>query len=125
MDWSASISPKAKFKVIPTAIGSFGFALAVGGTYDFSVGDTTSTFAYVPATLRLSEAWRININAGWRHDRETDRQLATYGVGVDWRMTPTVTLTAEMVGEVGRTTDTPSDTQPREQVGLRSRPGAP
>ena len=29
MDWSASISPKAKFKVIPTAIGSFGFALAV------------------------------------------------------------------------------------------------
>lgn len=120
--WSASISPKAKLRVIPTAIGSFGFALAVGGTYDFSAGDTTSVFAYVPATLRLSEVVRINLNAGWRQDRETDRHLATYGAGLDWRMTQTVTLTIETFGELGPETATASETQPRYQAGLRYRP---
>jgi hypothetical protein len=56
-------------------------------------------------------------------DRTADRQFATYGLGVDWRTPDNVwTLTAEVFGQAGNSTDTASVTQPRFQLGLRWRP---
>lgn len=122
-EWATTISPKAKAKLVPTAIGSFGFAFAAGATYDATAADMSNLFAYVPATLRLSEVVRINVNAGWLLDQTIDRHYATYGLGVDWRMTDVLTLTGETFGQAGkRDGDDPSITQPRFQVGLRYRP---
>lgn len=120
-EWSTSLTPKAKFKLVPTAVGSFGFAFVAGTSYDLSARETTSVFAYVPTTLRLSETLRINLNAGWLQDRTTDRHFATYGVGFDLRLTEPLTLTIETFGQAGRD-DTASVVRPRFQAGLRYRP---
>lgn len=122
-EWAATISPKIKAKLVPTAIGSFGFALAAGGTYEFGTREVTSLFAYVPGTLRFSENVRINVNAGWLQDLVADRHFATYGLGLDVRLTETVIFTAETFGQLGGHDPGESATvQPRFQVGLRYRP---
>lgn len=120
-EWSSTLSPKAKFKLLPTAIGSFGFAFVAGNAFDLKSGDMTTVFAYVPGTLRLSEVVRININAGWQQDRAADNHFATYGLGIDWRMTNTWTLTLETFGLAGKG-ESSSETRPRFQSGLRYRP---
>ncbi len=122
-EWASSIGTKAKTKLIPTSIGNFGLAVAGGGAMDLKTGETTSLYAYAPATLRLSEVFRINLNAGWLWDREMDRNFATYGAGFDWKLTDIFTLTAETFGQVTRgDVDPQSVTTPRFQVGLRARP---
>lgn len=120
-EWDTSLTPKAKFRLSPTAIGRFGFAFATGASFDPKAGETTTVFAYVPATLRLSETLRVNLNGGWLQDRSAERHFATYGLSLDWRFTETLTLTLETFGQAGRS-DTPSETQPRYQAGLRYRP---
>jgi len=120
-EWATSIAPKAKTKLVPTQIGSFGLALAAGTSYDLATNESTSIFAYAPATLRLSEVVRVNVNGGWLWDRTVDRHYLTYGVGVDWRFTEILTLTVETFGQAG-SSDDPSVTQPRFQAGLRIRP---
>ena len=83
-DWSTSTAPKAKWNIVPTGIGKFGFAFYAGGSFDALNGDNLTAFAVVPATYRLSETMRININAGWLWDRTVDRHYLTYGLGFDW-----------------------------------------
>jgi hypothetical protein len=124
-EWGTSVAPKVKTNLMPSAIGRFGVALAGGATYDVLTREMTGTFAYVPATLRLSDVVRVNLNAGWLWDRIADRHYLTYGAGVDWRTPDNVwTLTAEVFGQLG---NIPEDTartlvQPRFQLGLRWRP---
>lgn len=120
-DWATTVAPKLKAKLVPTAIGSFGFAFAAGSAYDLTTDELSTVFAYVPATLRLSEIVRININAGWQLDKTTDRNFATYGIGFDWKLTETVILTGETFGLLG-SSDSPYETRPRYQAGLRWRP---
>jgi len=121
-EWGASIAPKFKTNLLPTAIGRFGVAVAGGAMFDMVSRENTGFFAYVPATLRMSEVVRVNLNAGWLWDRITDHHFATYAAGVDYRTADNVwTLTAEVFGQFG-TADTASVTQPRAQLGLRWRP---
>jgi hypothetical protein len=121
VDWTTSLTPKAKTNVVPTAIGSWGWAFAASAAYDAATGENTALFAVVPGTLRLSENWRININPGFLWDRASDRRYFSYGVGVDWRFTEIWTLTGEVFGLAG-SADTPTVTRPRFQAGLRYRP---
>jgi hypothetical protein len=80
-------------------------------------------FATIPATLRLSNVLRINLNAGWEWDRIAGQHYATYGAGLDLRTPDNVwTLTAEVFGQTGATPEVASVAQPRFQVGLRWRP---
>src|SRR6266404_4839643 len=51
-DWSTSIAPKAKWNIVPTGIGKFGFAFYAGGSFDALTGDNLTAFAVVPATYR-------------------------------------------------------------------------
>ncbi len=121
-DWGTSIAPKFKTNILPSAIGRFGVAIAGGAMVDVITRETTGFFAYVPATLRLSEVVRINLNAGWLWDRIADRHYLTYGAGVDWRTPDNVwTLTAELFGQIGDA-DLATTVQPRFQLGLRWRP---
>src|SRR5450631_490742 len=68
-DWSTSVAPKAKWNIVPTGIGKVGFSFYAGGSFDALTGENLTAFAVVPATYRLSETMRINVNAGWLWDR--------------------------------------------------------
>src|SRR5712672_4231465 len=67
-DWSTTIAPKAKTNLVPTGIGKFGFSFFAGGQFDARTGENLFAFAVVPATVRLSETMRINLNGGWLWD---------------------------------------------------------
>lgn len=121
-DWATGLAPKAKLNLAPSGIGIFGVAITATAFYDLAGGANTGFELVVPATVRLSDTVRINLNAGWLWDRTADRNYAFYGAGVDIRTPDNVwTVTAEVFGQIG-STDVPSVTQPRAQVGLRWRP---
>jgi len=121
-EWNTFIAPKFKTNLVPTAIGQWGIAIAGGVIYDSAANDVGGFFAYMPATLRLSEVVRINVDVGWAWDRLADIHYATYVAGVDWRTPDNVwTVTAEVFGLVGNADTTPAK-QPRFQAGLRWRP---
>src|SRR6267143_2222349 len=120
-DWGTSIAPKAKWNLVPTGIGKFGFSFYAGGQFDALTGENLTAFAVVPATYRLSETMRININGGWLWDRTVDRHYLTYGVGFDWKFTDVLQWTIEAFGQAGAS-DTPSVIRPRFQTGVRYRP---
>lgn len=122
-EWSTAAIPKLKTNLVPSAIGSWGIALSGAAAYDLITRENTALFATIPATLRLSNVVRINLNAGWQWDRLADRHYATYGAGTDWRTPDNVwTVTAEMFGQLGAAQDVASLVQPRFQLGLRWRP---
>jgi hypothetical protein len=124
-EWNTTLTPKAKTKIIPTEIGKFGLAISASATYDMMTRENTQININVPATLRLSNVVRINVNAGWQWDRILDRHYVTYGVGVDWRTPDNVwTWTGEIFGQAGADhPDVPTTvTQPRFQTGIRWRP---
>jgi hypothetical protein len=120
-DWTTTIAPKAKWNLVPTGIGKFGVSFYAGGSFDALTGDNLTAFAVVPATYRLSETMRINVNAGWLWDRTVDRHYLTYGVGFDCKFTDVLQWTIEAFGQAGAS-DIPSVVQPRFQTGVRYRP---
>jgi hypothetical protein len=121
-EYGNTATPKIKTRLASGAIGTWGLALAGGAIYDASAGDVTALFAYLPATLRLSEIARINVNAGWLRDRSSGDDHGTYGVGVDLRTRDNVwTLTGEIFGQAVAPAP-PGENQPRYQLGVRYRP---
>jgi hypothetical protein len=121
-EWGTSLGPKFKTNILPSAIGRFGVAVAGGAFFDVITHENTGFYGYLPATLRLSEVVRINLNGGWFWDRVADRHFFIYGAGVDWRTADNVwTLTAEVFGLLG-TAEAKPEIQPRFQLGLRWRP---
>jgi hypothetical protein len=120
-DWSTTIAPKAKWNIVPTGIGKFGVSFYAGGSFDALTGENLTAFAVVPATYRLSETMRINVNAGWLWDRTVDRHYLTYGAGFDWKFTDVLQWTIEAFGQAGAS-NIPSVVQPRFQTGVRYRP---
>jgi len=120
-DWSTTIAPKAKTNLVPTGIGKWGFSFYAGGQFDALTGENLTAFAVVPATFRLSETMRININGGWLWDRTVDRHYLTYGLGFDWKFTEVLQWTIEAFGQAGAA-DISSAVRPRFQTGVRYRP---
>jgi hypothetical protein len=120
-DWSTTIAPKAKMNIAPTGIGRFGFSVFGSASFDAVTGETLTVAAVIPATYRLSETMRINLNGGWLWDRSVDRHYLTYGLGFDWKFTDTLQWTIEGFGQAGAS-DRSSVVQPRLQTGVRYRP---
>src|SRR3954465_13775543 len=120
-DWSTTIAPKAKTNFAPTGIGRGGLSAYGGGSFDAATGEALSAFATIPATFRLSETMRINVNGGWQWDRIFDRHYLTYGIGFDWKFTETLQWTIEAFGQAGQSYD-PNVVRPRFQTGVRYRP---
>jgi hypothetical protein len=120
-DWSTSLAPKAKTNLVPTGIGRFGVSFFAGGSFDALTGENLAAFAVVPATFRLSETMRINLNGGWLWDRTVDRHYLTYGIGYDWKFTDVLQWTIEAYGQAGAS-DIQSVVRPRFQTGVRYRP---
>jgi len=120
--WDTGVIPKLKTNIVPTAIGSWGFAISATASYDLITKENTALAVTVPATLRLSNVVRINLNAGWQIDRTVNRNYFTYGAGFDWRTPDNVwTLTGEVFGQAG-VAEQPGVVEPRFQLGLRYRP---
>src|SRR3954464_11809350 len=120
-EWGNSFQPKLKTNLVPTGIGKFGVSIEAGGAFDAMTGENLTAFAVVPATYRLSETMRINLNGGWLWDRTADRHYLLYGIGWDWKFTNVLQLTLEAFGQAGQA-DVPSATRPRFQAGVRYRP---
>jgi hypothetical protein len=120
-EWSTSIQPKAKMNIIPTGIGKLGVSFYAGGSFDVATGQNLTAFAVIPATYRLSETMRINLNGGWLWDRTIDRHYLLYGLGFDWKFTDTLQWTIEAFGQAGAS-EVPSVVRPRFQTGVRYRP---
>jgi hypothetical protein len=120
-DWSTTFAPKAKMNIVPTGVGKLGFAFSAGGSFDVLTGESLTAFATIPATFRLSETMRINVNGGWLWDRFADRHYLTYGIGFDWKFTETLQWTIEAFGQAGQSHD-PNVVRPRFQTGVRYRP---
>jgi hypothetical protein len=120
-EWSTSFQPKLKTNLVPTGIGKFGVSIEAGGAFDAMTGENLTAFAVVPATYRLSETMRINLNGGWLWDRTADRHYLLYGIGWDWKFTETLQFTVEAFGQAGQV-DVPGVTRPRFQTGVRYRP---
>ncbi len=130
--WASGATPKLKTNLIPTAIGAWGIAASTQASYDLSTGYNTALYATAPATLRLNDTARINLNAGWQWDRLLDRHDLTYGAGFDLRTPNNVwILTGEIFGQLAATRAAivideapPAVTivEPRAQLGLRWRP---
>jgi hypothetical protein len=120
-DWTTSVSPKLKANILPTAIGRFGFAFSATATVDTISREATAFMATIPATLRLSDHMRINLNAGWMLDRVLDAHFFTYGAGFDWIVHGPWIVTAEVFGQTGRG-EFGSVVKPRWQAGVRFRP---
>ena len=120
-DWNSSLAPKAKWNIAPTGVGKLGVSFYAGGAFDPATGESLTAFAVVPATYRLSETMRINVNAGWLWDRSVDRHYLTYGLGFDWKLTDVLQWTIEAFGQAGAS-DVPSVVRPRFQTGMRYRP---
>jgi hypothetical protein len=83
--------------------------------------EATAFMATIPATLRLSDHVRINLNAGWMLDRVLNEHLFTYGAGFDWIVHGPWIVTGEAFGQTGRSSFG-SIVKPRWQAGLRYRP---
>ena len=121
-DWATSVAPKVKLNLAPSGIGIFGVAVTATSAYDLTAGQNTGFAIAVPATVRLSNNMRINLNVGWLWDRAADRHYLTYGAGLDVRTSDNVwTLTTEVFGQAGSAEDS-SVVQPRFQAGVRWRP---
>ena len=123
-EWVNGIVPKFKTNLIPSAIGSWGVALTGTVAYDVTGREIAGYTVTVPATLRLSNVVRINVNAGWLLDRPNSRHYFTYGAGFDWRTPDNVwTLTGEVFGLLGSAEpDNRGQVEPRFQLGIRWRP---
>jgi hypothetical protein len=120
-NWSTTIAPKAKTNLVPTGVGELGFSFYAGGSFDVLTGENLAAFAVVPATFRLSETTRINMNGGWLWDRAHERHYLTYGLGFDWKFTDVLQWTIETFGQAGAA-NVPSLVRPRFQTGVRYRP---
>src|SRR3954451_1370058 len=52
-EWGTSVTPKVKTNLVPTGIGSWGFAISATPTYDLISKENTALAVTVPATLRV------------------------------------------------------------------------
>lgn len=120
-EWSTSIAPKAKINLVPTGVGSLGFSFYAAGAFDALTGENHTVAAVIPATYRLSETTRVNVNGGWLWDRILDKHYFIYGIGFDWKFTDTLQWTIEAFGQAG-SAEAPSTVRPRFQTGMRYRP---
>ena len=121
-DWGSALIAKAKTNLLPVETGKVGLAVIGGSAFDLLTGDYAGSFLNVPATYTASESFKVNLNAGWIYNRDSNRHSATYGAGVEWIPGKPFTIIAEVFGVLTPNPEARTVTDPRFQVGLRITP---
>ena len=122
-EWNTIVGPKAKTKIIPSAIGSFGLAISGQAFYDLTTAKTSRSWSTFRPPCGSRTSCGSTSTAAGSGTASSIVITSTYGLGVDWRTPDNVwTLTAEVFGQVGAEQEISTITQPRFQTGLRWRP---
>lgn len=123
-EWGTGLSLKAKTNIIPLEGNRFGLGISASTGWDLLSGENVGFAINVPATFELSEQVKINLNAGWLHERGDELNWFTWGAAVEWNFVKPLTLIAEVFGQVGDLPPAISDKvrEPRAQAGLRYTP---
>ena len=64
-EWGTAVFPKAKMNILPTGVGQWGVAVSGSAAVDLLTGDVVAWFVTMPATLRVSDTLRFNVNVGY------------------------------------------------------------
>jgi hypothetical protein len=118
-EWGSELLLKGKTSILQAETGTLGLAFSGGVAFDLVTGDHSASIINVPATVKISEQFKINVNAGWLHVRAEDLNWITYGAGFEWNLVKSLTLIGEVFGLAGQNVEPSSQTNPRTQLGLR------
>ena len=125
-EWVTVAQPKVKTNIVPGgAIGEWSVAVAASAAYDATARELAGFSLTVPATLRVTNNARINLNVGYLRGLNPGRDIFIYGAGIDLRTSDNVwTVTGEMFGALAaaQESDARGELRPRWQLGLRWRP---
>jgi len=121
-DWGTGLVVKTKMNLLPVETGKVGLAVSGGPAFNLLTGDFAGAFLNVPVTYTASDSFKLNVNAGWIYDRDSDRHSASYGAGVEWIPAKPFTLIAEVFGVLTSHPDARTVTDPRFQAGIRITP---
>ncbi len=128
--WGTGGAVSAKINLIPVDKHAFGLGLAAGNGWDLITGTHSGSFITVPATVALSDEFRLNFNIGWQFNGTTRLNYLTWGAGFEWNFVKPLKLIGEVYGLAGNLPsvepgDPPSPNsirEPRTQLGLRYTP---
>ena len=120
--WGTAVLPKAKMNILPVETGKFGLAIAMGSAFNVLTGEYTGSFVNVPVTYTFSDAFKVNLNAGWIYERPNDQHFASYGAGFEWVALKHITLIGEVFGVVTQHPEARTVVDPRFQAGIRITP---
>ena len=112
-EWTTFAGLQAKVVPISLEVSRVAIALSAGALFDTTNGDATISYVNVPVTIKVSDQFRLNLNAGALRNGELH---FTWGTGLEWDVRPSWTLIAEVFGQTGLGED------PRLQAGLRHSP---
>lgn len=123
--WGTGFTLQAKTNIVPVDPGKLGIALQGGPSFDLLTGESTGGFVLLPATYEFNDRFKINLNLGWKYQREPNWHWLTWGGGFEWKFVEgkPLTLIGEVFGQLGhRDREQPALARPRGQIGLRYRP---
>jgi hypothetical protein len=129
-EWGTSLALKAKTNILPVETGNIGVGVAIAAPFDLIAGQSSGFAVNVPVTYQFSEKFKVNVNAGYLHERAGQLDWFTWGAGFEWQFADKLTLIGETFGQLGRLPaveegDPPppnSILEPRLQAGLRFTP---
>lgn len=103
-DWGTALAPKIKATILSLDRYGVGVGFIMTGAYNLRTDRTETYAAIVPLTVEPIKNVRININLGWEHDQEAEKDLMVWGVGSDWQIRENLALIGEVFGRnEGRT----------------------
>ncbi len=121
-EWGTELMFKGKMNLVPAETGKLGLAVSGGSVFDLLNSEAAAAFGNLLATFQLVEQFKINLNAGWLHERREQLHWFVYGAGFEWNFVKPVTLIGEVFGLTGNSVEPSTRTDPRAQIGLRFTP---
>lgn len=110
-DWGTAVAPKIKATILPLDTYGIGVGFIVTGGYNLRTDRTETYSAIVPVSVEPIDDVRVNVNLGWEHDQEAEKDLMFWGVGTDWQINENLALIGEVFGR--------NEGRPGFQVGVR------
>ena len=78
--------------------GCVASSLVVGGSYSGYTSSVSGLYAYVPATVNLTESLDLNVNVGWQYTKTGNQNVATWGIGTEYHFDPALSFVSEIFG---------------------------